>query len=148
MTSPGHPSLPSLQPALSLLILCSSKKFTFQIFHYKHSYRGVSDIPWGQWQMSLPLVAFSDLSTPILTTGQTGFLPLSLSHYIPTARLLVCTTHKNLSSIKGREQPWLAWLSWVDIIQQSERSLVRFPVRARAWVAGWSLCGVHLRGCW
>ena len=37
------------------------------------------------------------------------------------------------------------WLSWWGIILQSERSLVQFPVRAHAWVAGsvpgWGMCG-------
>ena len=32
--------------------------------------------------------------------------------------------------------PWPAWLSWLGIIAQSKRSLVRFPVRAHAWVVG------------
>ena len=32
--------------------------------------------------------------------------------------------------------PWLVWLSESDVILQTERSLVRFLVRAHAWVEG------------
>ena len=32
--------------------------------------------------------------------------------------------------------PWLVWLSGLSAILQTERSLVQFPVRARAWVVG------------
>ncbi|KAF6109825.1 hypothetical protein HJG60_011016 [Phyllostomus discolor] len=36
------------------------------------------------------------------------------------------------------------WLRWVDVIPQSKRSLVRFLIRAHAWVAGlvpgWGVC--------
>ena len=28
------------------------------------------------------------------------------------------------------------WLNWLDVIPQSERSLVRFQVRTHAWVVG------------
>ena len=32
--------------------------------------------------------------------------------------------------------PWLVWLSGLGVVLQTERSRVRFPVRAHAWVAG------------
>ena len=32
--------------------------------------------------------------------------------------------------------PWPAWLSWLNVVPPSERLLVRFPVRAHAWVVG------------
>ena len=31
---------------------------------------------------------------------------------------------------------WPTWLSWLDVVLQSKGLLVRFPVRAHAWVAG------------
>ena len=46
------------------------------------------------------------------------------------------------------EQPWLVWLSGLSANLQTKRSLVRFPVRAHAWVAGqvpsrWQVRGNH-----
>ena len=32
--------------------------------------------------------------------------------------------------------PWLVWLNGMGVVLQSERSRVRFPFRAHAWVAG------------
>ena len=32
--------------------------------------------------------------------------------------------------------PWLVWLSWLGVVPQSERLLVRFLVRSYAWVVG------------
>ena len=40
-------------------------------------------------------------------------------------------------------QPWLVWLSGLTVGLQTKGSLVRFPVRAHAWVAG----QVPSRGC-
>ena len=34
------------------------------------------------------------------------------------------------------KKPCLVWLSGLDIILQTKGSLVRFPVKAHAWVAG------------
>ena len=35
---------------------------------------------------------------------------------------------------------------WLGVVLQSERSLVRFPVWAHAWVEVWSLVRVYTRG--
>ena len=37
---------------------------------------------------------------------------------------------------KNPEEAWPVWLSWMGIVQQSEMSPLRCPVRAHAWVAG------------
>ena len=42
--------------------------------------------------------------------------------------------------------PWLVWFSGLGIVPQSERLLVRFPVRAHAWVVGQVLSWGHGRG--
>ena len=34
------------------------------------------------------------------------------------------------------KEPWLVWLSGLSASLQTKGSLVRFPVRAHAWVAG------------
>ena len=36
----------------------------------------------------------------------------------------------------------------LGIVPQSEKSPARFPVRAHAWVAVWSLVRAHMRGNW
>ena len=41
-----------------------------------------------------------------------------------------------LSRFKTSLGPWLVWLSGLSAGLQTERSLVRFLVRAHAWVAG------------
>ena len=41
--------------------------------------------------------------------------------------------------------PWLVWLSVLSTGLQTEKSLVRFLVRAHAWVAGWSPLGGGVR---
>ena len=57
--------------------------------------------------------------------------------YLP---LLLCRCGRNRRiqrwslEIKGEIEPWPVWLSWLGIIPQSERSLVRFLVRAHVWV--------------
>ena len=42
---------------------------------------------------------------------------------------------------KCEVEPWPAWLSWLGVILQSKVLLVRFPIRAQAWVVvsilGW-----------
>ena len=43
-------------------------------------------------------------------------------------------------------QPCLVRLSWLSIILQSERSLVRSPDKAQAWVGGLALVGACARG--
>ena len=35
-----------------------------------------------------------------------------------------------------KNQLWLVWLSWLEVISQSKRLPVQFLVRAHAWVAG------------
>ena len=42
--------------------------------------------------------------------------------------------------------PWLVWLSGLSTSLQAKGSLVRFPVRAHAWVAGQVPCGGVIRG--
>ena len=48
--------------------------------------------------------------------------------------------------IKSYFWPWLVRLSGLSAGLQNERLLVRFPVRAQAWVAGHVLTGGHVRG--
>ena len=65
----------------------------------------------------------------------------------PSLALKKCTIVVNIHNIKFT--PWPVWLNWLGIVTQSEMSQVRFPVRARAWVAGfvvlqvWLLCKWH-----
>ena len=42
--------------------------------------------------------------------------------------------------------PWLVWLSGLSAGLQTKRSLVRFPVRAHAWVVGQVSSWWHARG--
>ena len=42
-------------------------------------------------------------------------------------------------------QPWLVWLRGLSAGLQTKRSLVQFPVRARAWVAGQAPSGRHVK---
>ena len=37
--------------------------------------------------------------------------------------------------------PWLVWLSGLSVGLRTKGSLVRFQVRAHAWVAGWVTSG-------
>ena len=55
-----------------------------------------------------------------------------------------CFLNKTLKSY--RFGPWLVWLSGLSPSLRTKRSLVRFPVRAHAWVAGQVPSGVHVRG--
>ena len=48
--------------------------------------------------------------------------------------------------LKVKKTPWLVWLSGKSAGLRNGRSLVRFPVRAHAWVAGQVLSGGHVRG--
>ena len=41
--------------------------------------------------------------------------------------------------------PWLVWLRGLSAGLQTKRSLVQFPVRARAWVAGQAPSGRHVK---
>ena len=41
--------------------------------------------------------------------------------------------------------PWLVWLSGLSAGLQTKGSLVQFPVRARAWVAGQVPSKGHMR---
>ena len=43
---------------------------------------------------------------------------------------------KKKSFLKGRDLPWLVWLSGLSAGLQTKGSLVRFPVRAHAWIVG------------
>ena len=43
---------------------------------------------------------------------------------------------KTSRKYKNPGKTWLVWLSGLSAILQTERLLVRFPVRAHAWVAG------------
>ena len=42
----------------------------------------------------------------------------------------------NIGSLKEAELHWLVWLSGLSVRLQTERLLVRFLVRAHAWVVG------------
>ena len=45
----------------------------------------------------------------------------------------------NLTSVVHREnniEPWLVWLGGLSASLQTKGSLVRFPIRAHAWIAG------------
>ena len=43
---------------------------------------------------------------------------------------------KHLGSLKVRYLAWLVWLSGLSASLRTKGSLVRFPVRAHAWVVG------------
>ena len=43
-------------------------------------------------------------------------------------------------------QPWLLWLSGLSAGLRTQKSLVPFPVRAHAWVAGQVPSGGRMRG--
>ena len=43
-------------------------------------------------------------------------------------------------------EPWLVWLSGLSADLQTKGSLVQFPVRADAWVAGQGPRRGHVRG--
>ena len=48
------------------------------------------------------------------------------------------TPYENYKSLLQRQiQPWLVWLSGLSASLQTEGLLVRFLVRAHAWVVGW-----------
>ena len=47
--------------------------------------------------------------------------------------------------LKEEVYPWLVWLSGLSTCLRTERSLVRSPVRAHAWVSGWVPRGGHVR---
>ena len=49
-------------------------------------------------------------------------------------------------AFKKLEEPWLVWLIALSSGLCTKGSLVRFPVRAHAWLAGQVLSGGHLRG--
>ena len=52
------------------------------------------------------------------------------------AQITSCSGNRHKAGGKRGVLPWPVWLSQLGIIQQSKRSQDRFPVRARAWVAG------------
>ena len=59
-------------------------------------------------------------------------------------RLLVKTAHIG-SVLKIKAEPWLVWLTGLSAGLQTERSMVRFPVRAHAWVVGQVPSWRHVR---
>ena len=48
--------------------------------------------------------------------------------------------------LKIRSRPWLAWLSGLSAVLQNKAPSVRFPVRARAWVASHVPSRGYVRG--
>ena len=59
--------------------------------------------------------------------------------YTVTSLIVPCEYHiysKQEIKLKIKCQPQLVWLSGLSASQQTERSLVRFPVRAHAWIVG------------
>ena len=50
-----------------------------------------------------------------------------------------------ISLLKSDHIPALTGMAQLGIIPQSERLLVRFPIRVHSWVAAWSHLG-HVRG--
>ena len=53
---------------------------------------------------------------------------------------------RTTSLAQESSRPWLVWLSGLGASLQTERPPVRFPVRARAWVAGHVPGWGHVRG--
>ena len=50
---------------------------------------------------------------------------------------LTCETEENVTGeLKGMNKPCLVWLSGLSAGLRTKGSLVQFPVRAHAWVAG------------
>ena len=50
------------------------------------------------------------------------------------------------TAVHSTEGPWPVWLSGLSDGLQTKGSLVRFPVRAHAWVMGQVPSGGHMRG--
>ena len=48
--------------------------------------------------------------------------------------------------LKKRKEPWLVWLSGLSAGLQTKGSLVRFPLRAHAWIVGQVPSRGHARG--
>ena len=59
----------------------------------------------------------------------------------PKLRSLICFPH-----VVIRRLPWLVWLSELSASLRTKGSLVRFPVREHAWVAGQVPSAGHTRG--
>ena len=55
-------------------------------------------------------------------------------------------TTKNKLLIKNKNQPWKVWISGLSTNLRTKGSLVRFPVRARAWVMGQVPSRGYVRG--
>ena len=51
-------------------------------------------------------------------------------------RMVVWLGHKVALCLKKLKGLWQVWFSGLSASVQTERSLVRFPVRAHAWVVG------------
>ena len=64
-------------------------------------------------------------------------------------RLTIVIFNIGINRIKNTLKPWLVWLSGLSTGLQSKRSLVLFPIRAHAWVAGkvcsWVFTWGHVR---
>ena len=77
-----------------------------------------------------------------VTTGKTGHRAFgNYPHY-----LCKLWQTQNYSQTKSSLKPWLEWLSGLSTGLQSKGSLVRFPVRAHAWVVGQIPSREHMRG--
>ena len=50
--------------------------------------------------------------------------------------LQITFTNYNPMNIRVNNKPWLVWVGGLSTSLQTKESLVQFPVRARAWVAG------------
>ena len=59
--------------------------------------------------------------------------------------LFIKTLHRE-NGMKVNTSPWLVWLSGLSAGLQTKRSLVRFPVRAHAWVVSWAPSWGRVRG--
>ena len=64
--------------------------------------------------------------------------PLSPKLSLSVANRVLCFLEKQCN------WPWSLWLSLLGVVLQTKRLLVRFPIRARAWVVGsvpsWGRC--------
>ena len=100
---------------------------------------------WGTWTGS----SFS-LVVPLICRF-TEQMRNSFPTLPTTAHCVVCLPvplrkHKVILGLRIKLMlPWLVWLSGLSAGLRTKRSLLRFPVRAHAWVVSWVPSRGHLR---
>ena len=89
-------------------------------------------------------------SAQVLATSPLGFY-ISLQPGLPASHL--CPLRPPPGGYPGSflkhnygPGPWLVWLSGLSTGLRTKGSLVQFPIRAHAWVAGQVPSGGHMRG--